>query len=35
LEELHAAYRLVVGKLEGDRMLQPDMEATVDFLRTV
>lgn len=35
LEELHAAYRLVVGKLEGDRMLQPDMEATVAFLRTV
>jgi len=35
LEELHAAYRLVVGKLESDRMLQPDMEATVAFLRTV
>jgi histidine ammonia-lyase len=35
LEALHAAYRQVVGKLEGDRMLQPDMEATVNFLRTV
>jgi histidine ammonia-lyase len=34
IESLHAAYRKVVPKLEDDRVLSTDIEATIGFLRT-
>ena len=33
IEAMHEKYRQVVPRLEGDRVLHPDMEATVAFLR--
>lgn len=33
IEAIHVAYRNVVPRLEGDRVLHEDMEATVEFLR--
>jgi histidine ammonia-lyase len=35
IESLHADYRKVVPKLENDRILSTDIEATIAFLRTV
>ena len=33
IEEIRSAYRNVVPRLEGDRVLHEDMEATLGFLR--
>jgi histidine ammonia-lyase len=33
IEEIHAKYRQVVPRLEGDRVLHDDMEATMVFLK--
>jgi len=33
IEAMHAAYRKIVPKLEGDRVLSTDIEATIAFLR--
>jgi histidine ammonia-lyase len=35
IEAIHAKYREVVPRLESDRVLHEDMEATIAFLRTL
>jgi len=35
LERLHAAFRAVVPRLEGDRVLYPDLEAATRFVREI